>query len=42
MSPSEILLYIVNPLADSESYIEDKFKIDQLEKLSDLIQLLLI
>jgi len=28
-------LYIVNPLADSESYVEDKFKIDQLEKLSD-------
>ena len=28
-------LYIVNSLADSESYIEDKFKIDQLEKLSD-------
>ncbi len=28
-------IYIVNPLADSESYVEDKFKIDQLEKLSD-------
>ena len=28
-------LYIVNPEADSESYVEDKFKIDQLEKLSD-------
>lgn len=28
-------LYIVNPLADSESYVEDKFKIDQLEQLSD-------
>jgi len=28
-------LHIVNPLADPESYVEDKFKIDQLEKLSD-------
>ena len=28
-------LYIINPLADSESYVEDKYKIDQLEKLSD-------
>lgn len=28
-------LYIVNEDADSESYIEDRFKIDQLESLSD-------
>jgi len=28
-------LHIVNPLADPESYVQDKFKIDQLEKLSD-------
>lgn len=28
-------LYIVNEEADSESYIEDRFKIDQLESLSD-------
>jgi phage-related protein len=28
-------LYIVNVDADSESYIEDRFKIDQLESLSD-------
>lgn len=28
-------LYIVNPQADSESYIEDKFRIDQLEGLAD-------
>jgi len=30
-------LYIVNSEADSESYIEDKFKIDQLEKLNDSV-----
>ena len=30
-------IYIVNSEADSESYIEDKFKIDQLEKLSDSV-----
>lgn len=30
-------LYIVNSDADSESYIEDKFKIDQLEKLSESV-----
>lgn len=28
-------LYIVNAEADSESYVEDRFKIDQLESLSD-------
>lgn len=28
-------VFIVNPQADSESYIEDKFKIDSLETLSD-------
>lgn len=28
-------LYIINPDADTESYIEDTFKIDQLESLSD-------
>ncbi len=28
-------LYIINPEADSESYIQDTFKIDQLESLSD-------
>lgn len=28
-------LYIVNSEADSESFVEDKFKIDQLESLSD-------
>ncbi len=28
-------VFIVNPQADSESYIEDKFKIDSLESLSD-------
>lgn len=28
-------VYIINPQADSESYIEDKFKIDSLETLSD-------
>ena len=28
-------LYIINPEADSDSYVQDKFKIDQLESLSD-------
>ena len=28
-------VFIINPQADSESYIEDKFKIDSLESLSD-------
>lgn len=28
-------LYIINPEVDTESYIEDRFKIDQLESLSD-------
>ena len=28
-------LYIVNPQADAESYLEDRYKIDQLEGLSD-------
>ena len=28
-------VFIVNPQADAESYIEDKFKIDSLETLSD-------
>lgn len=28
-------LYIINPESDSESYVQDKFKIDQLESLSD-------
>jgi len=28
-------LYIVNDLADSESYVEEKFKIDQLEALNE-------
>lgn len=30
-------LYIVNQEADSESYVEDKFKIDQLEALNDSV-----
>lgn len=30
-------IYIVNDDADSESYIEDRFKIDQLEKLNDSV-----
>jgi len=30
-------IYIINDEADSESYIEDKFKIDQLEKLNDSV-----
>ncbi|MDC3305061.1 hypothetical protein OAV13_00915 [bacterium] len=30
-------IYIVNSEADSESYIEDKFKVDQLEKLNDSV-----
>jgi phage-related protein len=30
-------IYIINSEADSESYIEDRFKIDQLEKLNDSV-----
>src|SRR5210317_2290870 len=30
-------IYVINSEADSESYIEDKFKIDQLEKLNDSV-----
>lgn len=34
---NESPIYIVNDDADSESYIEDRFKIDQLEKLNDSV-----
>lgn len=40
LDPSTTLdtpLYIVNQQADTESYIEDKFKIDQLESLNDSV-----
>ena len=30
-------IFIVNPQADPESYIEDVFKIDQLESLNDSV-----
>jgi len=36
-TPVDIPLYIVNEEADSESYIEDTFKIDQLESLGEQV-----